>query len=217
MLDELLGARIHRVSKDDSAEFYVARLLASLFLKGKKPMLIPVGGSNALGSLGHVELLGELVEQKPDIDAIYLASSSGGTQAGLLAGLKLRNKSIPVQGVTVYEADAVDFARSVGELANDTLKLVGADVRLQTDTVLMDGGYLGRGYGVTTEACREAISMLARLEAIMLDPVYTGKAMAALVADIRRGRYARDDNVVFIHTGGTPGLFAYAEKLTSSS
>ena len=211
MLDDLLGANIHRVARSASPQWYIGKLLASLTLQGKKPVFIPVGGSSALGSLGHVELAGELLSQKQEIDAIYLASSSGGTQAGLLAGMALSGNPVPVKGVSVYEPDAAKYAVAVRKLASKAVRLLGANVEIREAQVEMDGDYRGAGYGIPTEACQEAIRLLASTEAIVLDPVYTGKGMAALIADIRSGKYSPDQDIVFLHTGGGPSLFAYAE------
>lgn len=213
LLDKLLGANIHNVDGEDCAVF-ADQLMVRLTKAGKKPYLIPLGGSNEIGSLGYVrcanEILAQIEERGVTLDRIVLASGSAGTQAGLLAGLIAVGADIPVLGIAVSrntEAQQV----LVEALLKKTLRHMGLDPGLANGRVVADGGYYGSGYGITTPATIEALKICAQLEGLLLDPVYTGKAMAGLIDMCRKGVFAAKQNILFLHTGGSQGLFAYRE------
>lgn len=207
LLDELFGARIHRVENEDEARERAAMLIAEF---GDAMYSIPAGGSNAVGALGYVNCAGELrdrfAEQGLDVQAIVHACSSGGTQAGLMCGLW---GQIDVVGINVYDLDVDNMKKKVADLCRQVDELL--DVEPKAGDVTLIDDYLGEGYGLPTEAMKEAVALVARLEGILLDPVYTGKAMAALIGLVRSGYFDTGRPVVFLHTGGSPGLFAYPE------
>jgi D-cysteine desulfhydrase family pyridoxal phosphate-dependent enzyme len=191
--------------------------------KGRKPYLAPIGGSMAEGSmsepwgaLGYVEAFLEIVEQAADvgarIDSIVLASGTGGTQAGLLAGAKLVSPHIRVVGVSVY-ATGGQVAEYILPVANGALEHLGSSARVEGEEVLVLDDYIGEGYGVFNAAVGEAIRRLARSEGLLLDPVYTGKSMTALIDLMNKGYFTEGENVLFLHTGGTPALFPYRSQI----
>ena len=170
---------------------------------GRRPYLMPVGGASAIGALGYVTAADELTAQLPDLDLVVVGDGSGGTHAGLVAGLGDHAK---VLGVDV--GTRPDLDEQVPAKAAETARLAGRQE--PRGSVAIDHDRFGEAYGAPTDSCREAIDLAARLEGIVLDPVYTGKAMAGLVAAVRDGRIAPDQRTVFLHTGGMPALFATA-------
>jgi 1-aminocyclopropane-1-carboxylate deaminase/D-cysteine desulfhydrase-like pyridoxal-dependent ACC family enzyme len=146
------------------------------------------------------------------VDRILLASSSGGTQSGLVAGARLYGFTGRITGISV-DQPAPALREHVAQLATETASLLGQDFSFAPDEIDVDDRYLGGGYAVMGELEREAIRTCARLEGLILDPVYTGRAAGALMANIRSGEIGRDERVLFWHTGGTPALFAYADEL----
>ena len=214
LLDSLFGARIHRLELAADCDAYTESLLEKLKTEGRKPYLIPLGGSNAIGSLGYVrcanELLQQIAAQELAIDQIVLASGSAGTQAGLLAGLIAAKIDIPVLGIAVSQTTQ-DQQQLVEALLRQTLAHLGLDPDQADGRVVADGSYFGDGYGISTEAMITAVKRCAQLEGLLLDPVYTGKAMAGLMGLREQGVIAAGSNQLFLHTGGSAGLFAYRE------
>lgn len=216
LLDELLGARIHWAGEHRKGEDIPA-LCAKLRAAGKNPYPVPYGGSNELGACAFVralqELEGQLDTQK--LSHIFFASSSGGTHAGLMLGKAICGRDYTIAGINIDkdEAGALPFGRAIVELANRGSRFLGAGVEFGAADLVLEDNYVGEGYGIVGELEREAISLLARHEGILLDPVYTGRAMGAMIDLVRRGRLGREDRVLFWHTGGTPALFAYADRL----
>lgn len=185
---------------------------------GRKPYVIPGGGSNPLGALGYAACAEELVGQADAaglrIDHIVLATGSAGTQAGLLAGLFAMNAPIPVTGFSVRAPRERQIA-NVHALAERTADLIGARGALPRDMVVAHDDQVGPGYGQPTEAMVEAMLLLARLEGILLDPVYSGKGFAGLLAMVRSGAFRKGERVVFLHTGGSVALFAYGHLFST--
>lgn len=216
LLNQLLGAKIHQVPLADNCQQYAATLITALQQQGKKPYLIPVGGSNAIGSLGYVRCALELVQQlrqcQRQPDQIIVATGSAGTQAGLLAGLILAGVDIPVLGITVSRP-AAEQEHLVSQLLQQVLHLLGHDPVLARGKVRANGDYYGAGYGITTKATLSALKQTAQSEGILLDPVYTGKAMAGLMDLSARGLIAQGSCQLFLHTGGSQALPAYASVL----
>jgi D-cysteine desulfhydrase family pyridoxal phosphate-dependent enzyme len=214
LFDRLLGARVHVVTGDQAAAA-LAKVTAEHTREGRKVYVVPVGGSNAVGSLGYVAAFGEFDRQARamglSVDAIVHATSSGGTQAGLMAGAALAKSGARIMGVNVYKKSAADLAGGVHALALETMQLLSGDLSGISERLHVIDGYLGEGYGVPSAAMREAIELAARTEGLLLDPVYSGKAMAALIGHVRRGKFGRAQTVVFWHTGGTAALAAYAD------
>jgi L-cysteate sulfo-lyase len=180
--------------------------------KGGMPYTIVGGGSNAIGALGYVNCALELVAQANDmslrIDHVVHATGSAGTQAGLVAGLEGLRSHIPVLGIGVRAARPLQ-EENVYKLACATADLMGMTGAVARDRVVANTDYVGPGYGKPTDAMIEAINLLARTEGILLDPVYSGKGMAGLIDLIRKGHFKPTENVVFLHTGGSVGLFGY--------
>jgi D-cysteine desulfhydrase family pyridoxal phosphate-dependent enzyme len=215
LLDELLGAQVHwsgRRTRDEVA----AEVMAALRASGARPYLIPVGGSNGLGALGYTvameEALDQLATQNLSIDVMVIASSSAGTQAGLVLGAALRNFPGRVLGISIDSTEAELKAR-VTELALDAAQIASAGATAAKLPVAVNADYLGGGYSVVGELERDAIRTVARLEGLLLDPVYTGRAMGGLIDLIRRGAFSKKERILFWHTGGTAALSAFGDKL----
>jgi D-cysteine desulfhydrase family pyridoxal phosphate-dependent enzyme len=222
LLDYLLGAEVHfipppadpRIAIGDLEAETVARVMTGLEAQGERPYLIPVGGSSPVGALGYVEGTRELLEQwrGETVSRLYYAAGSRGTQAGLVLGAKVYGAAYRLVGIAVSGGEPEKTERAV-RLANEAATMIGVAARITAEDVVTDSSYIGPGYAIPTPECLEAISLLARHEGIFLDPVYTGKAMAGLIDHIRRGLVGPQETVVFLHTGGTPALFAYAGQL----
>lgn len=181
---------------------------------GGKPYVIPGGGSNRVGALGYVSCAQELMQQVDEmglrIDRIVTATGSAGTHAGLVVGLQGCNANVPVLGIGVRNPKDRQEA-AVHKLAEATAEYVGVAGGIPRSAVEANCDYIGPGYGQPTEGMKEAVQLLARLEGVLLDPVYSGKAMAGLIDLARKGAFARNERVVFLHTGGAVGLFGYTQ------
>ena len=179
---------------------------------GGKPYVIPGGGSNRVGALGYVSCAQELMQQADEmglrIDRVVTATGSAGTQAGLVVGLQGCNANVPVLGIGVRNPKDRQEA-AVHRLAEATADYVGVHGGIARDSVEANCDYIGPGYGQPTEGMKEAVLMLARMEGILLDPVYSGKAMAGLIDLVRKGTFRKEERIVFLHTGGAVGLFGY--------
>ncbi len=195
----------------------VAGALAS---EGRKGYIIPGGGSNALGALGYVSCAEELLAQTFDmglqIDHLVCASGSGGTHAGLLAGLTGCSAGIPITGVSVRHPRAKQEPH-IHALASAAASLAGCTTAIAREAAVVEDRFVGAGYSLPTETMVEAVQLLARTEGILLDPVYTGKAMAGLIGQVREGRFAAGEHVLFLHTGGAPSLYHYKDTVVSPS
>lgn len=215
MLDRLLGATIvERHSAGTNMQEAMDTLASKLREEGRKPYVIPGGGSNPIGALGYVvcaqELLSQSFEAGVRIDHVVHATGSTGTQAGLVVGLQASSSGIPVMGISVRAAKAQQ-EENVYRLVQSTARLLGMEREIGRETVVANSDYVGAGYGVPTPEMIEAVRLTARHEGILLDPVYSGKGMAGLIGLIQAGQFAKDDNVVFIHTGGAAALFGYRQ------
>jgi L-cysteate sulfo-lyase len=185
---------------------------------GGKPYVIPGGGSNSLGALGYVncaiEILTQANERQLVVDHVVHGTGSAGTQAGLVAGFEGLNSGIDVLGIGVRAPREAQEA-SVYKLACATADLLGMSGVVKRERVVANCDYVGDGYGKPTAGMVEAVSLVAQTEAILLDPVYSGKAMAGLIDLIRKGHFKPEDNIVFIHTGGAVGLFGYMDAFNA--
>ncbi len=218
LLDHLFGVRLHRVPGGSAMDAALEALAQQLREQGRKPYVIPGGGSNALGSLGYVDCVLELQRQceamglrKPHL---VHATGSAGTQAGLVAGVHALGLGWPVTGIGVRAPREAQEAK-VYELAQRTLALLGVKQPLPRSSVVADDRFIGAGYGIATDSMVEAVTMLARTEGILADPVYTGKGLAGLLDMVRTGRFQPDEDVIFVHTGGSAGLFGYGTAFAS--
>jgi len=217
LLFDLLGVEaIEVVPAGTDLAAGMARIAEGLKVEGRIPYVIPGGGSNALGALGYVACAGEIVAQSADLgvafDAVVCASGSAGTHAGLLVGLEGARSGMPLTGVSVRRAQAEQVALVAG-LATRTAELLGQDAAIVADKTVVDDRWVGEGYALPTDTMIEAVRLLAAQEGVLLDPVYTGKAMAGLIGQVREGRWAKGQNILFVHTGGSPALYAYRDVL----
>ncbi len=217
-LDRLFGAHVHLLETEQLKDGY-SNLRAQLDRAGKSTYVIPTGGSNATGALGYAVCASELVAQSEaagfSLTDIVHATSSAGTQAGLLTGLAESGclSDTRVLGINVSEPDNDSLRELIGSLTSEALNRIAPEVRLDPQSVRVDPRFLGDGYGLPTQATLEAVQQLASLEGILLDPVYSGKAMGGLIEAIRQGEYASCNDVVFLHTGGVASLPVYGEVL----
>jgi L-cysteate sulfo-lyase len=188
--------------------------------KGARPYIIPGGGSNPVGALGYVACAMELMAQASQIGLnvtrLVHGTGSSGTQAGLVAGLAALRSPIEVFGVSVRHPRKKQ-EEMVFDLACRTADLLGHGGVVKREHVFADDGYVGPGYGLPTPGMVEALTLLARTEGILLDPVYSGKAMAGMIDVIRKGQFGADEDIVFLHTGGSTALFGYKNVFLKSS
>lgn len=214
LLDRLHGATVSKRPGGADMNAEMEKLAESLRKLGKKPYIIVGGGSDATGALGYVNAALELVSQANDmdlqIDLLVHATGSAGTQAGLVAGLTAMNTGIPLLGIGV-RAPQPKQEQMVYDLAVKTADKLSTGLRIPRDAVKANCDYTGPGYGLPTEGMIEAVNLLAQLEGILLDPVYSGKGMAGLIDLIRKGEFKDCDNIVFLHTGGSAALFGYPD------
>jgi len=224
LLDSLLGADIRirdakkgQLIREEEAEELLADVIDEVKQKGLKPYFAPIGGSMIggsmdipLGAISYVDAYVEMIEQATaqhiDVNYVLLASGSGGTQAGLTVGAGAMGKNVRVIGISVSE-DKKSYSERVWKISKDTEESLHVDVQTDLDDVSVLDEYLKDGYGIVNKDVSEAIRITAENEGIFLDPVYTGKAMAALIDLCEKGRFTKTDNVIFFHTGGTAALF----------
>ena len=216
LLDHLLGAEVRIVPDKAARGALMASIGDELRAAGERPYVIPTGGSVPIGAAGYVtmvaELLAQLVSCGETPSRLYFPTGSMGTQAGLVVGARAFSAPFVVYGVAV-EHPVEQLIVDGLALANGTAELLGLDQCFDTADIAVDGGFIGAAYGVPTEEGIEAIRLLARTEAVFLDPVYSGKAMAALISHTRAGELDPNEAVVFLHTGGGPSLFATGTAL----
>lgn len=215
-LDQLFGAGIREVEKGSDMTAALEDVADELRADGETPYVIPGGGSNPVGALGYVgcalELLAQCAEQDLVPDRIVSATGSAGTQAGLLVGVEASSAGVPVLGIGVNAPRDVQ-EQKVYDLAVETAEFVGASGCVAREDVVANCNYVGDGYGLPTRAMNDAVLLLARLEGLLFDPVYSGKALAGLLDLIGSGEIGSSEKVVFVHTGGQAALFAYHDRL----
>lgn len=215
LLDRLFGATLRTVPGGSDMVAELEATAEAVRQKSGKPYIIPGGGSNAVGALGYVDCAREIVVQADEldmpIDRIVTATGSAGTHAGLVAGLAVMGADIPVLGIGVRAPKDRQEA-SVLKLARETAALLGRPDAVTEAMVVADCDYVGEGYGLVDQAVIEALKLAARTDGIVLDPVYTGKAMKGLIALAKAGRF-ENETIVFLHTGGAQGLFGYQGEI----
>jgi len=212
LLDDVLGAIVHEAEAGE-VETRIAELTAQLAAEGHTPYVVPLGASHGIGALGYVDCARELLEQCENANVqpshVFLATGSAGTHGGLLAGLRLLGSPMQVIGIAVSEDAATKHAK-VLDIANQVGEVLALDASPVSDSdVIVFDDYVGDGYGVKTPAADDAIVRLARKEGLLLDPVYTAKAMAGMLDLLATGRVGTVRDPLFLHTGGSPALFAY--------
>jgi L-cysteate sulfo-lyase len=212
LLDHLHGSPTRNFPGGTDMNAAMEKVADEVRAKGGKPYIIVGGGSNAIGALGYVncavELVGQANDQGLHINHLVHATGSAGTQAGLIAGLEGCRSHVPVLGIGVRAAKQQQ-EENVFKLACLTADLLDMPASVVRESVVANCDYVGAGYGIPTDGMIEAINLLARTEGILLDPVYSGKGMAGLVDLCRKGHFKKNDNIVFLHTGGSVGLFGY--------
>ncbi|MEM7502553.1 MAG: D-cysteine desulfhydrase [Pseudomonadota bacterium] len=216
-LDHLFGAPIRDVDKGTDMDAAMEEVAEEVRARGEVPYIIPGGGSNRIGALGYVgcalEIIAQANEQGIEFDHIVHATGSAGTQSGLLVGAYGASSGIPVLGIGVNAPREVQEEK-VFALAEETAEFVGAGGAVSRADVVANCDYVGDGYGVPTRAMNDAVLLLARLEGLLFDPVYSGKGLAGMIDLIGKGHFQGAKNIVFVHTGGSAGLFAYRDRLT---
>ncbi len=220
LLDRLMDTRIEYRPGGTDMQAAIEEVGARLQSDGAKPYLIPGGGSNAVGALGYAAVALELLVQANEmglrIDRLVHATGSAGTQAGLVAGLHAMSSPVRVLGIGVRNPRDKQEA-NVLRLAQATVAHTGLDRPVPAAAVEANCDYVGAGYGIPTPGMVEAVRMVARLEGIFLDPVYSGKGMAGLIDLVRRGTFTAGQNIVFLHTGGAQGLFGYSNTFNEAA
>ena len=222
LLDRLFGATVHRfpVGEDEAAADAALEALAvDLARQGRRPYIIALGIDHPpLGALGYADAAAEILDQAAgqgiELGAVVTPSGSASTHAGLLTGLRLLGARLPVHGICVRR-DAPSQAARVARRAAEVAAMLGRPDAVTAADVLTDDAYFGPGYGLADDGTREAVRLAARLEGVILDPVYTGKAMAGLIGLARAGVLPQDRATVFVHTGGWPAVFAYRAELAA--
>jgi D-cysteine desulfhydrase family pyridoxal phosphate-dependent enzyme len=217
LLDRLLSSEIHFIEGSGlRIEDFMNRLADEFREKGYKPYVIPAGASIPSTVPGYALAMEELVNQfnqiGENLDYVVCACGSGGTQAGLIFGAKLLDVETKILGASVFASKA-DASRTIVQLVNGSAELLDVDLSIVPDEVAVFDDYIKEGYGVLNSEVIEALKLVAETEGIFLDPVYTGKAMVALIDLIKKGYFKEDDNVVFFHTGGLPAIFPYRNEL----
>ena len=214
MLDQLYNAPLKKFPAGTDMNAAMNDLAEQLKSDGAKPYIIPGGGSNRIGALGYVNCAIEMLYQANStglrMDHVVHGTGSAGTQAGLVTGFYGSNSLVPVLGIGVRAAKEAQET-NVFKLAQATAEYLGIPDAIKREDVVANCDYVGEGYGVPAESTIEAIRMFAGLEGILLDPVYSGKGAAGLIDLVRKGHFKRDQNIVFLHTGGAQALFGYRD------
>jgi len=215
LLDRIFGANLREYPGGTDFDKAMSEVADEVTANGGRPYLIPGGASNPVGALGYVncaiELLRQVNERQLDIGHIVTATGSAGTQGGLIVGLKAMQSDIPLLGIGV-NVPQDEQEQKVYELACETAEYIDRPGIVARDDVVANCDYVGEGYGIRTDGMNEAVMMLARLEGLLFDPVYSGKALAGMIDLIRSDSLGSGD-IVFLHTGGAAALFAYADQL----
>ena len=213
LLDDLFGATVHDLPKDGDVGALVSQRFEALAKEGRKVYFAPVGGSSAVGCLGYVSCALEIEAQSERMGLkftdVITANGSSGTHAGLAAGFAASGRGGAFAKSYAVYYDAPKTLGITLEKARETLALLDPSATLTDADIVVDGAHRGEGYGIPTPGMIDAVRTMAGNEGLLLDPVYSGKAFAGLLHDIRGGKYRRGDNVLFLMTGGVPGLFAY--------
>lgn len=214
LLDELFGAKIVAVPDRKDRDRILQETFDNAVAEGKNPYLVPYGGSSPTGALGYAFAMEELMNQNVHADYIVFGTSSGGTHAGLVLGQRVFGYKGKVLGISIDESEEW-LKGHVSTLASDASEKMGERIQFTPDDIFATAEYCTAGYGVLTDAEREAVKLFAKYEGLLLDPVYTGRAAAGMIDLIRKDYFKREETVLFWHTGGGPALFAdkYANKI----
>lgn len=228
LLDQLFGAEIVTIADRNTRDRVLQETFDKTVADGRKPYLVPYGGSSPTGALGYALAMEELIHQmrtpsfsktrSSELDWIIFGTSSGGTHAGLVLGQRVFGFKSKVLGISIDESEEW-LKTHVSKLASDASEKLGKRIEISPADVFANADYCRAGYGVLTAAEREAVKLFAKYEGLLLDPVYTGRAAAGMIDLIRKGFFKKDESVLFWHTGGGPALFAekYANKIVTAS
>lgn len=213
VLNKIVDVTMHRIPNDNKMMDKINARMEDIQKEGGKPYFIPVGGSNAIGNLGYIACFDELLEQQKEMnihfDYVVSASGSGGTHGGLILGKLLTGSDIQVKVYNV-QPEHDELVDHTLEICNETLEWFGAN-SITKEAIDLNSTYAGKAYGFPEAQHIDTLKLLAKQEGIMLDPVYTAKAFTGLLHDIKNGVYSKGSNIIFVHTGGTPGIFAYED------
>jgi len=214
LLDNLFGARVVAVHDRKDRDRILQETFDNAVADGKKPYLVPYGGSSPTGALGYAFAVEEFMKQNIHADCFVFGTSSGGTHAGLVLGQRVFGYQGKVLGISIDESEEW-LKTHVSKIASDASEKLGERIEFTQAEVSANADYCGAGYGVLTDVEREAVNLFAKYEGLLLDPVYTGRAAAGMIDLIRKGFFKKDETVLFWHTGGQPALFAdqYANKI----
>ena len=207
LLDQLFGAEVVTIADRNERDRVLKETFDKAVADGRKPYLVPYGGSSPTGALGYAFAMEELMEQNKHVDWIIFGTSSGGTHAGLVLGQRVFEFKGKVLGISIDESEEWLKSR-VSKLATEASERLGERIRFESAEVSANADYCKAGYGVLTDAEREAVNLFAKYEGLLLDPVYTGRAAAGMLDLIRKGYFKSEETVLFWHTGGQPALFA---------
>ena len=215
LLDQLFGAHLQVLAGGSDSVAKAETRAAQLRDSGRNVLVIPTGGSTPLGSLGYARCAAEIAQQETGLglsfNQVVVPNGSAGTHAGLAAGFRLLGRGTSlVKSYSVLSDRDTSAARTL-QLTRDALTLLGSSAIVQPEEIVIDGSQLGDGYGLPTQAMQDAVRLMARAEGVLIDPVYSGKAFAGLLAELKQGRFRSGDNLLFVMTGGTPGLYAYRD------
>ena len=227
-LDELLGANLVLIEDDNEAldqggklsiETFIEAMMENLISEGRKPYYIPIGGGNATGSLGYISMTMELVSQANaigiEIGSMIAASGGGGTQTGMILGADLTKSAIKTVGIGISSKAPVIIPK-LKKLCNHTSNQFGLGLSYEENDIIFFDDYIGDGYGIPSEEMIDAVKLMARKEGIILDPVYSGKALSGMLDLINKKYFSTSKPIVFVHTGGTPALFVYSDIFKKS-
>ena len=211
---DLFGAKLHYEPVEENCDSVCRELAEELKKQGKKPYYVPIGASIPLGSLGYMDCAREIAEQAKSlgvhIDHVFVGSGSGGTQAGLEIGRRLYLPDAVIDGVAVSRSRAEQAAK-VGKICRGIVEYLDLNLTVRDEEIVVHDEYYGAGYAIPCQAGNDAVRLVGRTQAILLDPVYTGKAMSAVVDMIRSGALEGSEAVCFVHTGGSPAIYAFNE------
>ena len=216
LLDNLFGAEVKLVDDSTLIPKIMKEVAADLRSKGRNPYLIPRGASCPLGAVGYVNAVAEICEQldKQELNVQYLIAAAGscGTMVGLTVGTKYFQAPFQLIGIST-KLRKEELTAKISSMANGTAQLLDMNLTFTPDETTIYDEYVGKGYGIPTQQAIEAIKLLAHTQAVILEPVYTGKTLAGLIDLIRQGRFTSKDTIIFLHTGGAPSVFAYVNEL----
>ncbi len=216
LIDKIVGAEVRWITENaySGIDKVLEDVADELRSKGKKPYVISIGGSTPLGDIGYVlcglEIVQQAVEMGVDFDHVVITTGSGGTTAGLVLGLKMFNPATRVTGFSIARSKE-ELVPLIVNIANESAELIETNVRVNEDDFDIVDEYIGNGYASKTKESIEAIKLLLRTEGILLDPIYTGKTFAGLLAEAKKGRFGKNSNVLFVHTGGYGGVFGFSK------